>query len=122
MAQPTPYMPLDARYTTLSDLEPEELIVGNMPSWLSGPRATPEIIQALNKAMELSRDYHEKVGKQFGELQSVEKYCGNLLEAELSRQFGKALHVHEDYLVLAHEQFVSENSLLMTLEYKITYD
>ncbi len=122
MAQPTPYMPLDARYTTLSDLEPEELIVGNMPSWLSGPRATPEIIQALNKAMGLSRDYHEKVGKQFGELQSVEKYCGNLLEAELSRQFGKALHVHDDYLVLAHEQFVSENSLLMTLEYKITYD
>ena len=122
MAQPTPYMPLDARYTTLSDLEPEELLVGNMPSWLGGPRATPEIIQALNKAMGLSRVYHEKVGKQFGELQSVEKYCGKLLEAELSRQFGTAFHLHDDYLVLAHEQFIGEDSLLMSLEYKITYE
>lgn len=63
MAQSTTYTPLDARYTTLSDLEPDELLVGNMPKWLSSLRATPEIIQALNRAMDLSRVYHTQVGK-----------------------------------------------------------
>ena len=72
--------------------------------------------------MDLSRVYHTQVGKQFGELQSVEKYCRNLLEAELSSQFGDALHVDDHYLVIAHEQFVGADSLLLSLEYKVTYE
>lgn len=75
-----------------------------MPTWLSGPRATPEIIHALNVAMGLSRDFHAQVGQQFSQLQSVETYCARLLEAELSNQFGHALHIHNDYLIVAHEQ------------------
>lgn len=122
MTLPTHYMPLDARYKTLSDLEPDELLLNKMPVWLSGPRATPEIIHDLNVAMGLSRAFHTQVGKQFSELQSVETYCGNLLKTELSRRFGQALHMTDDYLVVAHEQFISEDSLLMSLHYKITYE
>lgn len=122
MTQLAPHMPLDARYASLSDREPEELLLNNMPTWLSGPRATPEIIHALNVAMGLSRDFHAQVGQQFSQLQSVETYCARLLEAELSNQFGHALHIHNDYLIVAHEQLFEEDSLLFTLRYKITYE
>lgn len=122
MTHHEPNLPLDARYTSLSDREPEELLLKNMPAWLSGPRATPEIIHDLDVAMGLSRAFHAQVGQQFSQLQSVETYCARLLETELSRQFGNALHIHNDYLIVAHEQFVDENSLLLTLRYKITYE
>lgn len=54
MARHTP--PLNARDTTLSDLEPLELVHGHMPKWLLG--ADPQIITALDASMAHSRFYH----------------------------------------------------------------
>lgn len=122
MTDPTKRLPLDARDNTLSDLEPEELMLAHMPKWLLGPRATPAVIESLNKAMELSRTYHLKVGKQFGELKDVETYCGTLLAAELKRQFKGAPLTPNDHVVIAHEQFAGVSTLLGTLEYRVTYE
>ena len=47
-------LPLDARDSTLSELEPLELVRGHMPKWLVN--ATPDAIKALNTAMAQSRD------------------------------------------------------------------
>ena len=117
-----PNLPLDARYTSLSDREPEELLLKNMPAWLSGPRATPEIIHDLDVAMGLSRAFHAQVGKQFSELKSVDDYCRALLKDELSRHFGSTLNTDDDYLVVANEQVVIQESLLLSLQSKITYE
>lgn len=116
------YPPLQARYTSLSDLEPEELVLSHMPKWLVGTLAKPEIIEALNKAMSLSRTYHLQVGQQFGELQSVETYCSTLLTEELNREFGKIWHIHNDRLVLAHDYYVVDDSMLLTLRHRTAYE
>ena len=98
MARHTP--PLNARDTTLSDLEPLELVHGHMPKWLLG--ADPQIITALDASMAHSRFYHGLVGKKFGELQSVEAYCGALLAVAVMGEFGPSLNIHNDYLAVVH--------------------
>lgn len=113
---------LDARDNTLSDLEPTELVLSHMPKWLVSTRATPQIIKALNKAMEVSRTYHLKVGKQFGQLKDVETFGAALLNAELKRQFKGAPLTPSDHVVIAHEQLAGISTLLGTLDYRVTYE
>ena len=107
--------PLDARDTTLSDLEPLELVRSHMPKWLLG--ADPQIIAAMNASMASSRFYHGLVGKQFGELQSVEVYCGALLAAEVMREFGPSLNIHNDYLAVVHAHLITDETLLSTVRH-----
>ncbi len=113
---------LDARDNTLSDLEPAELVLGHMPKWLVSTRATPKIIEALNKAMEVSRTYHLKVGKQFGQLKDVETFGAALLSTELKRHFKGAPLTPNDHVVIAHERLVGISTLLGTLDYRVSYE
>ena len=112
--------PLDARDTTLSDLEPLELARSHMPRWLMG--ADPQIIAAMNASMASSRFYHGLVGKKFGELQSVEAYCGALLAAEVLREFGPSLNIHNDYLAVVHVHLMTDETLLATVRHYLVRD
>ena len=114
------YPPLEARQSTLSDLEPLELVQSHMPRWLLD--APPDIIDALNAAMAQSRLWHGRVGKKFSELQSVETYCGTLLAAEVMYAFGPSLDIHRDYLAAVHVHVVTDNTLLLTVRHTTVRD
>ena len=105
--------PLNARQTSLSDYEPLELVRSHMPKWLLDAR--PQIIDGLNAAMALSREYHELIGKRFGELQSVESYCTPLLTAELLHRFGPGLDVNRDHWAMVHVHVIADDTLLVPL-------
>ena len=107
--------PLDARQSTLSDLEPLELVHTHMPRWLLD--ASPEIITAMNDAMARSRLLHAQVGQKFAQLQSVEAYCGALLAAMVMQEFGPSLDVHRDYLSVVHVRVVTDDTLLATIRH-----
>lgn len=112
--------PLDARDTTLSDLEPLELVHSHMPKWLLG--ADPQVIAAMNASMASSRFYHGLVGKKFGELQSVEVYCGALLAAEVRREFGSSLNIHRDYLAVVHVHLIPNITLFSSVRHYLVHD
>ncbi len=112
--------PLDARDTTLSDLEPLELVHSHMPKWLLG--ADPQVIAAMNASMASSRFYHGLVGKNFGELQSVEVYCGALLAAEVRREFGSSLNIHRDYLAVVHVHLIPNITLFSSVRHYLVHD
>ena len=112
--------PLNARDATLSDLEPLELAYSHMPKWLLD--AEPGVIDALNAAMAQSRAYHEQVGKKFSQLQSVESYCGAVLEAELKREFALRLDIHHDQLAVVHERLITDDTLLTTVRHRLEHD
>lgn len=118
MARHTPQ--LNARDTTLSDLEPLELVHGHMPKWLLG--ADPQIITALDASMAHSRFYHGLVGKKFGELQSVEAYCGALLAVAVMGEFGPSLNIHNDYLAVVHVHLITDETLLSTVRHYLVRD
>ncbi|WP_084380829.1 NEL-type E3 ubiquitin ligase domain-containing protein [Pseudomonas mucidolens] len=103
----------DARDLARSDLDPLELTLSHMPKWLLD--AEPRLIDALKSSMALSHDYHVKVGKQFGELESVEQYCAPLLSAELQRRFPGALDVHHDHVSLVHVHIDGFDPLFLRL-------
>ena len=107
--------PLDARQSTLSDLEPLELVHSHMPTWLLD--ASPDIIAALNGAMAKSRSLHTQVGKKFARLQSVEAYCGTLLAAMVTQEFGTSLDIHLDYLSVVRVQVETDDTLLATIRH-----
>lgn len=111
---------LDSRQSTLSDLEPLELVHSHMPKWLLD--ASPGHIDALNAAMAQSRSYHGRVGKKFGELQSVEAYCGALLSAAVRREFGPLLDVHRDYLLVVHVHLITDDTLFATIRHETEHD
>ena len=111
---------LDARQSTLSDLEPLELVRSHMPRWLLD--ASPAQIDALNASMAQSRSYHGRIGKKFGELQSVEAYCGALLSAAVQREFGPLLDVHRDYLLVIHVRLVTDDTLFATIRHETEHD
>lgn len=110
---PSPKLPLDARSATFSDFEPLELVLSNMPKWLVD--ADPHIISELNEAMAQSRAFHGRIGKKFGQLQSIEAFCGSLLSAEAWREFGPLVDVHRDYLAAVHVQLVTDQTLILTV-------
>lgn len=112
--------PLDARHTTLSDLEPLELARTHMPKWLLD--APLHIIDALNESMAQSRSLHGQVGKKFAELQSVEVYCGALLAAEVKRQVGTLLDIHNDYLDVVHAHLITDDTLIATVRRYMVHD
>lgn len=114
------FPPLDARDTTLSDLEPLELVHSHMPKWLVG--ADPQVIADMNVAMARSRFYHGLVGEKFATLQSVEAYCGALLAAQVLREFGPSLNVHNDYLAVVHVHLVTDDTLLSTVRHYLVRD
>lgn len=111
---------LDSRQSTLSDLEPLELVHSHMPKWLLG--ASPLHIDALNISMAQSRDYHGRVGKKFGELQSVEAYCGALLSAAVQREFGPLLDIHRDYLAVTHVHLITDDTFFATIRHYTVHD
>lgn len=110
---PPQKLPLDARSSTFSDLEPLELAFSHMPKWLVD--ADPHIITELNEAMAQSRAFHGRIGKKFGQLQSIEVFCGSLLSAESRREFGPLVDVHRDYLAAVHVQLVTDQTLMSTV-------
>lgn len=112
--------PLNARESTLSDLEPLELVRSHMPKWLL--EATPEVIAALNTAMSQSRSYHARVGQKFSELEGVEAFCAPLLLAALKRQFGWELDIFRDQLKVVHTHLITDDTLLVTIRHYSTYD
>ena len=112
--------PLNARDATLSDLEPLELVYSHMPKWLLD--AEPGVIDALNASMAQSRSYHERVGKKFSQLQSVESYCGALLEAELKHEFVLRFDIHLDQLAVVHEHLITDDTLLATVRHRLEHD
>lgn len=112
--------PLDARRSTLSDLEPLELAYSHMPGWLLD--APPDTIAALSGSMAQSRSLHAQVGKKFAQLQSVEAFCGALLAAEVLREFGSSVDVHGDYLSIVHVHAMADDSLLGTIRYVTVRD
>ena len=118
MARHTP--PLNARDTTLSDLGSLELVHGHMPKWLLG--ADPHTITALDASMAHSRFYHGLVGKKFGELQSVEAYCGALLAVAVMGEFGSSLNIHNDYLAVVHVHLITDDTLLSTVRHYLVRD
>ena len=111
---------LNARHSTLSDLEPLELVYSHMPKWLLD--AEPGVIDALNASMAQSRAYHERVGKKFSQLQSVDSYCGALLEAELKREFALRFDIHLDQLAVVHERLITDDTLLATVRHRLEHD
>ena len=111
---------LDSRQSTLSDLEPLELVHSHMPKWLL--EASPGHIDALNASMAQSRYYHGRVGKKFGELQSVEAYCGALLSAAVQREFGPLLDIHRDYLRVVHVHLITDDTLFATIRHYTVHD
>lgn len=111
---------LDSRQSTLSDLEPLELVHSHMPKWLLD--ASPRQIDALNASMAQSRFYHGRVGKKFGELQSVEEYCGALLSTEVRREFGPLLDIHRDYLAVTHVHLITDDTLFATIRHYTVHD
>lgn len=112
--------PLNARDATLSDLEPLELVYSHMPKWLLN--AEPGVIDALNASMAQSRSYHERVGKKFGQLQSIESYCSALLEAELKREFVLRFDIHLDQLAVVHEHLTTDDTLLVSVRHRLEHD
>ena len=113
-------LPLNARYASRSDLEPLELTRSHMPKWLLG--AEPQIIDALSAAMAKRHTYHARVGKQFGELKSVEHFCAPLLMAQLHNRFGPGLDIHNDQLSLVHMHLITDDTLLMSVRQYLTRD
>ena len=118
---PTAYAQrLDARQTTISDLEPLELVHSHMPKWLLG--ATPQHMDALNTSMAQSRSYHGRVGKKFAQLQSIEAYCAALLSTAVRRKFGPLLDIHRDYLAVTHVHLITDDTLLATIRHYTVHD
>lgn len=113
-------LPLDAREATFSDLEPLEMVQSHLPKWLVD--ADPGVLTALNESMAQSRTYHGLIGKKFGELQSVEVYCGALLAAEAWREFGPLLDVHRDYLAVVHVHLIADDTLAFSLRHYTVRD
>ena len=113
-------LPLDAREATFSDFEPLEMVQSHLPKWLVD--ADPGILTALNESMAQSRSYHGLIGKKFGELQSVEVYCGALLAAETWREFGPLLDVRRDYLAVVHVHLVVDDTLAFSLRHYTVRD
>lgn len=120
MALPPDTLPLDARESTFSDLEPLEMVYSHMPRWLLD--APPDIIQALNGAMAQSRLWHGRVGRQFSQLQSIEAYCAPLLAAEVLHEFGPSLDIHHDYLLVVHVHLMTDDTLLATIRHYTVND
>lgn len=110
MTDPHLYPPLDARNSTLSDLEPLELVHSHMPKWLL--QASPEVITALNDAMAQSRAYHQRVGQQFSQLQGIEAFCAPLLIAALKGLAGGTLNVFRDRLEVARVYVSADSTFL----------
>lgn len=113
-------LPLDARDSTLSELEPLELVRGHMPKWLVN--ATPDAIKALNTAMAQSRAYHALSGQRFSELEGIEAYCAPLLAAEVKRRFGHALDIFHDHLHIVHVHLITDDTLLATIRHYTLLD
>ena len=113
-------LPLDARDSTLSDLQPLELVRGHMPKWLLN--APANTLKALNTAMAQSRAYHAVSGQRFSELEGIEAYCAPLLEAEVKRRFGNVLDIFHDHLHVAHVHLMTDDTLLGTLRHYTVLD
>lgn len=115
-----PRLPLDARESSFSDLEPLELALSHMPKWLLNTH--PHIIDALNASMAQSRHYHGLIGKKFSELQSVEAFCGALLAAEARLEFGPLVDIHRDTLAAVHVHLITDETLLLSVRHYLVRD
>ncbi|WP_300729811.1 NEL-type E3 ubiquitin ligase domain-containing protein [Pseudomonas sp.] len=114
MTDPHRYPPLDARDSTLSDLEPLELVHSHMPKWLL--ETSPELITALNESMAQSRAYHRLVGQKFSELEGIEAFCAPLLIAALKGPAGGTLNVFRDRLEVVRVYLSGDSTFLASLK------
>lgn len=114
MTDPHRYPPLDARDSTLSDLEPLELVRSHMPKCLL--EVSPEIITALNASMAQSRAYHTLVGQRFSELEGIEAFCAPLLITALKGIAGGTLNVFRDKLEVVHVYLSGDSTFLSSFK------